>query len=270
VSHRGLAPLVLVLVVFAAGCGEMPTTPESVLVRVACSTTLAPLAQELAAAFSTQVPGTAFDLATLDSAAGLDALKQGSVDLAMVSWLPSDLACDCVARAVARDGIAIIVHPSNPITTLGLIEVQELFTGSVQEWAGLAPGTLNMGDVQPVVREDGSGTGAAFASLVMEGRRITPRAVVAASGSAVVRFVSKTAGAVGYVSTGEILAGARVVSVEGALPTADALTDGSYPLGRDLWLVVLRPTKPVVEQLVGFAVSQVGQQIAQERYGRMR
>jgi len=70
------------------------------------------------------------------------------------------------ATVVARDGIALVVHPTNPITGLTLVQAHDLFSGSLGDWQALS-GVSS--PVQAVSREDGSGTRAAFEALVMQG-----------------------------------------------------------------------------------------------------
>ena len=101
----------------------------------------------------------------------------------------------------------------------------------------------------PVSREDGSGTRAVFEGAVLGGRDVTFTAVVMPSSEAVIEYVARTPGAIGYVSSlrpGELLAdGVRVPLVEGAPPTPGGISDGSYPISRPLYLAAA--TEPTGE-----------------------
>ena len=127
---------------------------------------MAPLVAELAAAYAERAPLVTIEVSGLGTAYGLEALRRGEADLALASWLPADLPASWRATPIARDGIAVIVHPDNPLDGLGLLQLQDLFSGRVYEWSAVG-GRVAQGAVQPVSREDGSGTRAAFEALVM-------------------------------------------------------------------------------------------------------
>jgi phosphate transport system substrate-binding protein len=187
----------------------------------------------------------------------------------MASWLPADLDDEWQATAIARDGIAIVVHPSNPLAGLGLLQLRDLFTGRVYEWRAVG-GRATQGEVQPVSREAGSGTRAAFEALVMEEHAVTPLAIVAPSSRAVVDYVADHPESIGYVSMAYVTPEVKVLSLEGELPTPQTTGRASYPLTRELWLVTADPAAPEVESLIRFALSPAGQQIVGQRYGRIR
>jgi phosphate transport system substrate-binding protein len=262
-----------VLLAFLAACGQPVATPEPIYLQAAGSTTMGLLVTELAAAFGEQAPTVSLEVTEAGTEFGLEALHAGQADLALASWLPSSSwqAMDpgWEATAIARDGIAIIVHPSNPIKGLGLLQLQDLFSGQAYEWKAVG-GQPSQGVVQPVSREEGSGTRAAFEALAMEGRRVTPRAVVVTSGQAVVDYVASHPQAIGYVSLGTLSPAVNVLAVEGEAPAPEAVRRGSYLLSRELWLVTANPPPPAVQQFLDFALSPAGQEIIGRRYVRIR
>jgi phosphate transport system substrate-binding protein len=124
--------------------------------------------------------------------------------------------------------------------------------------------------VQPVSREEGSGTRMGFEALVMEGRQVTPLAVVASSSQAMVEYVASHPNAIGYVSVGYVSPEVKALKIEGELPTPETAGRGSYPLTRELWLVTSAPPSEPVQGFVNFALGPAGQQIVGQRYGRIR
>jgi phosphate transport system substrate-binding protein len=260
---------VLAAWVLLTACGEPVVTPVPVDLRAAGSTAMEPLAVDLAKAYSEQFPLVSLEVLGLGTEYGLNALRSGEADLALVSWLPADLGEEWQATAIARDGIAVVVHPSNPLTGLGLLQLRDLFSGRVYEWRAVG-GRGTQGEVQPVSREEGSGTRAAFEALVMEEHGVTPLAIVAPSSRAVVDYVANHPQSIGYVSMAYVSPEVKVLSLEGELPTPQTTGRASYPLTRELWLVTADPAAPDVESLVRFALSAAGQQIAGRRYGRIR
>jgi phosphate transport system substrate-binding protein len=246
---------------------------------------MSPLVNEIAAAFHEQSPNVTLEVIGLDpqlglgSRFGLEALRKGEVDLALTSWLPPDganegpgglgLDSGWQATAIARDAIAIVVHPSNPLEGLGLLQVQALFGGRAYEWRAVGvPGPQRL--VQPVSREAGSGTRSAFEALAMGGQSITPRAVVAPSSQAVLEFVAEHPEAIGYVSMGYLSPGVKVLKIEGELPTPESAGHGAYPLARELWLVTPEEAPEVVQAFVDFALNPAGQGIVGRYYGQVR
>jgi phosphate transport system substrate-binding protein len=268
-SRRRLTALALLLLSLAA-CGEpVLTTPEPVFLQASGSTTLAPLVAELAAAYTERDPLVTVEVSGLGTSYGLDALRRGEADIALASWLPADLPASWLVTPIARDGIAIIVHPDNPLDGLGLLQLQDLFGGRAYEWAA-AGGRVAQGSVQPVSREEGSGTRAAFEALVMGDQLVTPLAVVAPSPQAVVEYVAGHTHALGYVSMSQVTPDVKVLKIEGELPTPETAGRGSYPISHELWLVTANPPPEAVQRFLDSVRGPAGQQIVGQRYGRIK
>jgi phosphate transport system substrate-binding protein len=257
------------LVAVLAACGEPLATAEPIFLQATGSTAMKPLVSELAAAFDEQSTAVSLEVTGLGTHYGLEALRRGETDLALVSWLPEDLDPGWQAVAIARDGIAVIVHPVNPVDGLGLLQLRDLFSGRVDEWEAVG-GRRTQGVVQPVSREEGSGTRMGFEALVMEGQKVTPLAVVASSSQAVVDYVASHPNAIGYASMGYLSPEVKALKIEGELPTPETAGRGSYALTRELWLVTPVPPSEAVQEFVDFALGPAGQQIVGLRYGRIR
>jgi phosphate transport system substrate-binding protein len=260
----------LLLVLLLVACGEPVATPEPVFLQATGSTAMSPLLSELAAAFEESSPLISLEVSGLGTQFGLEALRSGEADLALVSWLPAELDSGWRATAIARDAIAIVVHPSNPVNRLGLLQLQDLFGGRVYEWAGVPGSARALGTVQPVSREAGSGTRATFEALVMVEREVTPLAIVAPSSRAVIEYVARDPRAIGYVSIGYVTSEVKVLEVEGELPTPQTAQQASYPLTREFWLVTADPPLAAVQDFLDFVLGQAGQQIVGRRYGRIK
>jgi phosphate transport system substrate-binding protein len=257
------------LLLAVAGCGEQIETREPVFLQASGSTTMSPVVSELAIAYHERFPLASLEVTGLGTGYGLAALGNGEADVALASWLPEDLPSTWRTYALARDGIAVIVHPGNPVTGLGLLQLRDLFSGRTRHWQALdSAATAEL--VQPVSREDGSGTRAAFEVLVMEDRAVTPLALVAFSSQSVVDYVAENPAAIGYVSMGYVTPDVKVLKVEGELPSPEAAARGSYALTRELWLITTEPVAKPVEDFIGFARGPAGQQIVARSLGRIR
>lgn len=189
------------------------------------------MSDELAEAYEESHPWVTVEIVgVFNSATAERALLAGEADLALLSWMDESSIKGMWAQPFARDGIAVIVHPDMPFAETGLAHLQEIYRGRVQEWGGVV--------LTVVSREEGSGDRAVFESRVLGARDVTHTAVVMPSGEAVVEYVARTPGAIGYVSS-LLLAESdvvRVLPVEGVAPSASTISDGSYPLSRSLYL----------------------------------
>jgi phosphate transport system substrate-binding protein len=221
---------------------------------------------DLAAAYSERSPLVHINVSDQGTQYGLRALAMGEVDLAMASWLPDELNGDWHATAIARDGIAVIVHPENPLDSLGIVQLQSLFSGRVYEWRAL-DSAWGHGETQLLSRERGSGDRNAFESLVMDAEDVAPMAIVLASDDAVVEYVAGHPGAIGYVSRNRLTPQVKALKIEGVPPSSDSISDGSYPIVRDWWLVAGRESD-AAQDFIDFCLSPAGQEIITRAQGR--
>ena len=255
------------VIFFSAACRATVEPPQPIYLKAAGSTTMLPLVEELADAFHERQALVTIDVNGGGSALGQELAATGQADLGLTSWLAQGAPEGLQATAIARDGIALILHPTNPITGLTLLQARDLFSGRAIDWAqvGGQPGL-----VQAVSREDGSGTRAAFEALVMGGERVTPTALVMPNSQAVVDYVAGDPLAIGYVSMGYLNGQVRVVAVEGLRPTPENVSRGEYHLTRELVILSRPEAPPQVKAFVEFALSPAGQALVAQRYGRVR
>jgi phosphate transport system substrate-binding protein len=223
-------------------CAPQPltVTREPVTLQLVAADSCGPLAEALGATYEAAHPWVEVQVEAFNSSVAERTLREGGADLALLSGLQETADEEPLwSQPFARDGVAVVVHPATPFTETGLAHLQAIFRGQVQEWGGMV--------LTVVSREEGSGTRRAFEGIVLGDYDVAFIAVVMPSSEAVLEYVARTPGAIGYVSTlwlGEPLAdGVRVAPVEGTLPTPDGIADGSYPLVRPLFLsAVAEPT----------------------------
>jgi phosphate transport system substrate-binding protein len=248
-----------------AACNVTVEPPQPIYLKAAGSTAMAPLLEELATAFHERHTFVTIDINGGGSTLGQQALAAGQVDLGLTSWLPNGAPSGMRSTVVARDGIALIVHPTNPITGLTLLQTRDLFSGRAVDWE-----QIGGSPVQVVSREDGSGTRAAFESIVMGGDQVTLTALVMPNSGAVMDYVARDRHAIGYVSMGYVKRGVRSISVEGLSPAPENVSHGEYHLTRELVILSQPESSPQVQAFLDFALSPAGQAIVTRRYGRVR
>ena len=141
----------------AACSNSSPQTAarEKFAVNIAGSTSVMPFSEKLAEHFMLDHPTFAVNVQAGGSTAGVQACITHTVDIGMCS---RDLKAEeqvLTAIPICYDGIAIVVNPLNPVTSLSLAQVRSIFNGSVKNWSQL--GWIDR-RIDAVSREEGSGT----------------------------------------------------------------------------------------------------------------
>lgn len=104
-------------------------------VSVVGSTSVTPVIEAIAEAYKKVQPKVAIDITSNGSSAGMTAASDGSADIGMASRnLKEEEEAVLTHQAVAIDGIAVIVHPTNPLSDLSLEQVRQIFTGEETKW----------------------------------------------------------------------------------------------------------------------------------------
>jgi len=230
-----------------------------------------PLMRELAQAYSERRAHVSFDFSAVGSGAGLQELRRGSADVALVSRrLQPGEEFDAQSgerllaySEIALDAIAVAVHASNPVGSLTLYQLRDIFEGRITNWQQLGGPDQ---DIHVISREDGSGTRAVFEELVMRDRRVTPTAVVMPSSDAVLGQVAQESAAIAYLSLGYLSAEAPVLAIDGITPSRETVADGTYPIARPLILVHQPNAMSEVAAFAQFARSPAGQAIVMHTF----
>lgn len=234
-GRGGLIPSLLLaasfLLLSGSACAPQPltVTREPSTLRLVAADSCQPLVRKSAGSYEAAHPWVTVTFDVFNNALAADALRGSEADLALLSWEPGSAEKEFLwVEPLARDGVAVIVHPSSAFSSTDLAQLREIFRGRLQERHGVV--------LTVVSREYGSGTRAAFEGIVLEGEATTLNAVVVPSSEAMIDFVASTPGAIGYVSTRRLDDRVRTLPVEGVLPTEKTIGDGSYPLWRELHL----------------------------------
>ena len=258
---------VLLFTLLLSACTETPRAiPTPVTIRLATSSTLSILLDDVGDRYRADHPWVTIQSGSLDTDAALDMLNGGAVDLAFVSWLPPDPTL--WNSALAYDAVAVIVHPANPVAGLSLAQLRDVFQGRVLDWSPLG---WTSESLIVVSREDGSGTRAAFEDAAMEGRPVTLSAIVQPSSDAMIDYVARRPGAIGYVSRGHVTDAVKPIAIEGVDPGPSSVVNGTYPIGRVLFVVARSEPTGAVRDFVAWLLSADGQQaIAERGFGRVK
>jgi phosphate transport system substrate-binding protein len=162
---------------------------------------------------------------------------------------------------IAYDGIAVIVHPSNPLNNLGIEQLRQIFLGRITDWRDLGqrPHPIDL-----ITREEGSGTREAFEHLVMNQQEISPAALVQDSNGSVRELVAGDPHSLGYISAGLVDERVKAVTIEGVAPSPENIKNRRYQLRRRFLLVSRGAPGRGCQEFIDFILSPQGQQILEK------
>ena len=282
--NRKLMALAMTAVLSAgllAGCGSKEESaegaadpaaaaPSSKIILVG-STSVDPLAQKLAEAYKAKTPDVEIEIQAVGSSAGIKAAIDGSATIGMSSreLKEEEIAEGATPHIICRDGIAVAVNPENPVQNLSKEQVQKIFMGEITNWKEVGG---NDEEILVVSRESGSGTRGAVEEILkiekeVEGKKISglvETALQAEGTGAVKANVASKTNAIGYVSLGYIDETIKTVQVEGADPTAENITAGTYPVARPFVLVTKGEISETDQAFLDFVMSSEGQAEAEK------
>jgi phosphate transport system substrate-binding protein len=263
-----LRGLVLLLALLAGCTGSPSGKAEPVTLRIAGSTSMRPVLEDLAQVYEAAHPDVQFEIRGGGSTLGLQDLLAGTADLAAVSWKAENEPDPHGVQAapVARDGIVIFVHPSNKTPGLTLLQLRALYRGEILDWAELGS---SAGAPVVISREDGSGDREAFEALVMGDDRVTLNALVMPTAQAMVDYVARHPATIGYASLAQIRDDVHVLPIEEIVPTAEQVQAGAYHLGRLLYLYVKTSPSGAVRNFLNFVRSPAGQAIVARHHAAL-
>ena len=246
-----LLPLLLIL--SCVGCQRSKAG-----ITVAGSTSVEPFAELLAEEYMLRHPPSHIYVQGGGSSAGIEAVKTRAAQIGMSSRSLQTAEKDLYAVTIARDAIAIILHPKNPVQDLSLEKVRQVFSGKIKTWKDLG------GPHHPIVlvtREEGSGTREAFQKLVMEKEEIALEALVQDSNGAIRQVVTGDPNAIGYISLGLVNEKVRALKISGVQPSPANIEDGFYTLVRPFLFIFNGEPSGGAKSFLEFVLSPEAQKL---------
>lgn len=235
------AILAAALVLSAALLGSVPAAAQKNAIVVDGSTTVGPIAKAFAEYYMRKNPGVNITVSESGSGNGAKGLVNLACDVASMSRFMKTEEFRAavqrgvfpVAHVVAIDGIAIIVHPSNPVTGLTVAQVRDIYTGKITNWKQLGGPNVQ---IVMISRDTNSGTYESFETLVMDKRKINDRAEYVGSSGAVRQRVQSTPAAIGYVGLGFVDRTVKALAIDKVVPDNATVSSGAYPVARPLFM----------------------------------
>ena len=186
---------------------------------------------------------------------GIAAVLEGRCDIGLSSRDLKDAERESglVETVLAYDGIAIIVHPENPVSDLSLENIAKIYTGEIANWKEVGGADA---EIVLIGREAGSGTRDGFETITGTNDACQYRQELTSTGD-VITAVSQNPAAIGYASLAALKDTVKAVSVEGVVPSEETVKDGSYRVQRPFVLVTRKdvPLSETAQKFFDFATS---------------
>ncbi len=261
-----ISSVFFVFLISLIACAPTPTPRAKIQLTLIGSDSMQPVARALASAYMKQRADVTITLQPANSAIGVRAPLESPRTLGLAARaLKPDEASQLRAIPIARDGIAIVVHRTNPINAIQREQVAQVFAGEVSSWP---TGAMAGKPIVVLSREDGSGTRASFEALAMRGKRVTRAALVLSADAAIVDYIAQNPQALGYVSMAALNDKVNVMTVDDVALSRETVEHQQYPFTRLLYLVVPLETELAVQEFIDFALSGEGQRIVAEKHAR--
>ena len=233
------------------------------------STTVLPIAQKAAEEFMKINKGVEVSVKGGGSGVGIAAIIDGSADIGNASRAikakeiinAKSKGINPVGNEVAKDGIAMVVHKSNPIDAITLDQLRDIFSGRITNWSKIGGGS---GKIVAVSRDTTSGTYEVFGELVLRGAKLRDDAIMTVSNREVAENVKNTEGAIGYLGLAFMSDEMKVLKVEGVLATEANVINGTYKVARPLYMYTNGEPSGLVKQFIDYVLSPEGQKIVKE------
>lgn len=211
------------------------------------------------------------------SSIGINAFISGTADIAASSRpmrkSEKDKAKSRGAVAfetpVALDGLAIIVHKSNPISSITMDDLRKIYVGQITNWSQLG------GSNTPVVvlsRDSNSGTYGFFQVNVLRNQNWGKGVRFLPSTSEEARETARTPGAIAYGGVAyfkdnpniKIIGVSKAKGSPAIMPTEQNVRNKSYPIWRYLYFYTNGAPRGETKSFISFALSPQGQKIIEE------
>ena len=189
------------------------------------------------------------------SGSGITAVQEGTCDIGLSSRALKDeeKSAGLKETVLAYDGIAIIVHPDNPVSDLSIDQIAKLYTGEITNWKDVGG---NDAEVVLIGREAASGTRDGFESITGTKDACQYRQELTSTGD-VITAVSQNPDAIGYASLASVKDTVKALNVNGVTPSEATVKDGSYTVQRPFVLVTVegKALSPAAQAFFDYALS---------------
>jgi len=283
VTQKHFAALILLLV-FLTACAKPNSDvsiPPSKTITNTGSDTIVNLALAWAEQYQMENLGIQISVTGGGSGTGINALLSGTTDIANASREMKDEEKATAEEngfepqefVIARDAIAVIVNPENPISELSLEMISKIYKCEINNWSELG------GEDRPIVRlsrESNSGTHVYFLETVVrlgdkEDKSIfCPKTLLLPSSEGIISEVRDNPNAIGYDGLGYVTDEVKMLALamdetKGfVLPSEITANDGTYPISRNLFMYTRGEPVGEIRDYLDWILSEEGQSIVSQ------
>ena len=261
--------------------GQNGTGSPSAYIENKGSDTIVNLALAWAERYQQDYPDVRISVTGGGSGTGIAALINGTVDIANASRqikseevkLAEDNGIMPVEHVIARDAIAVIVNPENPVSELTLEQISDIYSGKFSNWNQIG------GEDRPIVRlsrETNSGTHVYFLETVLRlGEKdnktlFSMDTLLLPSSEGIIAEVRQNPNAIGYDGLGYVPKDLKMIAIakeaggDYILPSIETVNNNTYPIARDLYMYTAGEPTGIVKTYLDWILSAEAQQIVKE------
>jgi len=283
---KRLLAILFLFSLFLTSCGpdsssETASDSSAAYIENKGSDTIVNLALAWAEKYQGDHPEVRISVTGGGSGTGIAALVNGTVDLANASRQikgeeveeAKSNGVEPVEHTIARDAIAVIVNPENPVSQLTLKQISDIYSGKITNWQEVG------GEDRPIVRlsrETNSGTHVYFLEPVLRlGNKedktlFSTDTLLLPSSEGIIAEVRQNPNAIGYDGLGYVpddlktIAIAKEAGGDYVLPSIPTVNDKSYPIARDLYMYTNGEPTGVIKEYLDWILSDEAQEIVAE------
>jgi phosphate transport system substrate-binding protein len=281
-----LLAIVIFTLVFSASCGRpssegAASDSSATYIENKGSDTIVNLALAWAEQYQADHPEVRISVTGGGSGTGIASLINGTVDIANASrQIKDEEVADAqsngiepVEHTIARDAIAVIVNPENPVTELTLKQISDIYSGKIINWSEVG------GEDRPIVRlsrETNSGTHVYFLETVLrlgnseDKTLFSTDTLLLPSSEGIIAEVRQNPNAIGYDGLGYVPKDLKMIAIAGeeggayVLPSIATVNDKTYPIARDLYMYTDGEPTGIVKEYLDWIISPEAQEIVAE------
>jgi phosphate transport system substrate-binding protein len=169
---------------------------------------------------------------------------------------------DIKAFLFAKDGVAVIVNPANPVKGLTAAQIRDIYAGKITDWSAVGG---QKGKITVLIREEGAGQRAALEKVVMGAEKVDAKKAKTFDKMGLMKDeVAKDSSSIGYILIGAVDAKVKALELDGKAPTLENLKAGIYPVEIPFYLITRGAAKGATKTFIDFVMSPEGQKLAEK------
>jgi len=266
VSSSYLCAAIVILVCCLAVCllgGPVWAGEENAPIVIRGSSTLQPVVERWSGTYDQTEGAPGFDILATGTSEGIEDLLAGRADISMASRplsqeelaLALDKGLTIREMTVARMGIAVIVHRDNPVPSVSVGKLAEIFSGDIQNWQAVG----GPDEAIAVVRKDSGWSPNFFRRRIMGDKEFFEDSVMVDSKEGVVAEVSSRPWSIGVTGMPEAIPALDRISLVRMVSEGSA-DDSTYALSRPLFFFTIE-VSPSVQRFLDYVAGEKAQEM---------